>query len=69
MADSAPAYLSRLNPVRGPRFQMLFAAIAPLLMTGAFAERLRFWPAFGLLVGWEALVYYPVAHWSGPAPM
>ena len=48
---------------------MLFAAIAPLLMTGAFAERLRFWPAFGLLVGWEVLVYYPVAHWSGPAPM
>jgi Amt family ammonium transporter len=44
-------------------FQMLFAAIAPLLMTGAFAERLRFWPAIAFLILWEVLVYYPVAHW------
>ena len=44
-------------------FQMLFAAISPLLMTGAFAERLRFWPAYAFLVLWEVLVYYPVAHW------
>ena len=44
-------------------FQMLFAAISPLLMTGAFAERLRFWPSLAFMVGWEALVYYPVAHW------
>jgi hypothetical protein len=44
-------------------FQMMFAAITPLLMTGAWAERLR-WPAFvGLCVGFECLVYYPVAHW------
>lgn len=44
-------------------FQMMFAAIAPLLMTGSFAERLR-WSAFvGLIVGFEVLVYYPVAHW------
>lgn len=44
-------------------FQMLFAAISPLLMTGAFAERLRFWPSLMLMVTWEVLVYYPVAHW------
>jgi Amt family ammonium transporter len=44
-------------------FQMLFAAISPLLMTGAFAERLRFWPSLVLMVGWEMLVYYPIAHW------
>ena len=44
-------------------FQMLFAAISPLLMTGAFAERLRFWPTLALTVLWEVLVYYPVAHW------
>ena len=44
-------------------FQMLFAAISPLLMTGAFAERLRFWPSFILIVAWEVLVYFPVAHW------
>lgn len=44
-------------------FQMMFAAIAPLLMTGSFAERIR-WSAFvGLIIGFEVFVYYPVAHW------
>ena len=44
-------------------FQMMFAAIAPLLMTGSFAERLS-WPSFvGLTLGFEVFVYYPVAHW------
>jgi ammonia channel protein AmtB len=44
-------------------FQMLFAAICPLLMTGAFASRFRFWPWFVFTMSWELLVYYPVAHW------
>jgi len=44
-------------------FQMMFAAITPLLMTGAFAERLR-WRAFvPFMLLWSLLVYYPVAHW------
>ena len=44
-------------------FQMMFAAITPLLMTGSFAERMR-WSAFvGLMIGFEVLVYFPVAHW------
>jgi len=44
-------------------FQMLFAAISPLLMTGSFAGRFRFWPWLAFTVLWELLVYYPVAHW------
>jgi ammonia channel protein AmtB len=51
------------NTGRALRPQMLFAAITPLLMTGAFAERLRFWPALLFFVLWEVCVYYPVAHW------
>jgi Amt family ammonium transporter len=44
-------------------FQMMFAAITPLLMTGAFAERVK-WRAFIMItVLWEVFVYYPVAHW------
>lgn len=44
-------------------FQMMFAAITPLLMTGAFAERLR-WRAFvPFILLWSLVVYYPVAHW------
>jgi Amt family ammonium transporter len=44
-------------------FMMMFAIISPLLMTGAYAERVPF-PAFlCVTVLWEILVYYPVSHW------
>lgn len=44
-------------------FQMNFASITPLLMTGAFAERISFGPFIVFALLWEVLVYYPVAHW------
>ncbi len=44
-------------------FQMMFAAITPALITGAFAERMKF-SALLLFAGlWSLLVYTPVAHW------
>eukprot|EP00291_Cryptomonas_curvata_P026344 CAMPEP_0172175382 /NCGR_PEP_ID=MMETSP1050-20130122/14194_1 /TAXON_ID=233186 /ORGANISM="Cryptomonas curvata, Strain CCAP979/52" /LENGTH=473 /DNA_ID=CAMNT_0012847473 /DNA_START=48 /DNA_END=1469 /DNA_ORIENTATION=+ len=44
-------------------FQMMFATITPLLMTGSYAERLR-WNAFLVFtISWEILVYYPLVHW------
>ena len=44
-------------------FQGMFAVIAPALITGSFAERMRF-PAFILFtLAWATLVYDPVAHW------
>lgn len=44
-------------------FQMMFAVITPALITGAFAERIRFkvFVLFTLL--WATLVYAPIAHW------
>jgi Amt family ammonium transporter len=44
-------------------FQMMFACITPLLMTGAYAERLAWRPFLIFTVAWEVVVYYPVAHW------
>ncbi|KAJ9468084.1 Ammonium transporter 1 [Diplonema papillatum] len=44
-------------------FQMMFACITPLLMTGAYAERLAWRPFVALTCLWELFVYYPVAHW------
>jgi Amt family ammonium transporter len=44
-------------------FQMMFAAISPLLITGAFAERLRFKAYIIFIIVWEIFIYYPVAHW------
>ncbi|KAL9654588.1 hypothetical protein ABK040_006652 [Willaertia magna] len=48
-------------------FQMMFACITPLLMTGAFAERLKWKSYIIMVVLWEILVYYPCAHiiWGG----
>jgi ammonia channel protein AmtB len=44
-------------------YQMMFAVIAPALITGAFADRVRF-PAYLLFITfWLLLVYCPVAHW------
>ena len=43
-------------------FQMMFCSITPLLMTGAFAERIRILGFVILITVWEILVYYPVAH-------
>lgn len=44
-------------------FHMCFAMLAPAIMTGAFAERMRF-PAFCLfIVCWIMAVYCPFAHW------
>lgn len=44
-------------------YQCMFAVITPALITGAFAERVRFAPfaVFSLL--WAVFVYNPVCHW------
>lgn len=44
-------------------FQLFFAAITPALITGAFAERMKFW-SFALFSAlWLLIVYAPLAHW------
>ncbi len=44
-------------------FQLMFAVITPALITGAFAERMRFGGYVLFLALWSLLVYAPVAHW------
>ena len=42
----------------------MFAVIAPALISGAYAERMKF-SAYALFtLGWTTLVYDPIAHWS-----
>lgn len=44
-------------------FQLMFAIITPALITGAYAERMKF-TAFALFtILWSTLVYFPVCHW------
>lgn len=44
-------------------FQMMFAIITPALITGAFAERMKFSSFLVFMVVWMTVVYSPVAHW------
>jgi len=48
-------------------YQLTFAIITPTLMTGAFADRLRFKPYVIFIILWHILVYCPFAHlsWGG----
>jgi Amt family ammonium transporter len=44
-------------------FQMMFAVITPALISGAFAERMKFSAYVVFILLWSTLVYDPVAHW------
>ena len=44
-------------------FQMMFAAITPALIAGAFAERMKFSAFLLFTLLWSTLVYDPLAHW------
>src|SRR5215831_14738478 len=44
-------------------FQMMFAVITPALMTGAFAERMKFSAFVVFSLVWATVIYDPLAHW------
>ncbi len=54
-ATSTPVYTHVL-------FQGMFAIITPALISGAIAERIRFWPFTIFSILWVTLVYCPLAH-------
>jgi len=43
-------------------FQLMFAIITPALITGAFAERMKFSAMLLFTVLWATVVYFPLAH-------
>ncbi len=45
-------------------FQLKFAIIAPALITGGFAERVRFWAYILFMVLFCVFIYCPLAHWT-----
>lgn len=45
-------------------FQLKFAIITPALITGSFAERVRFWSYLLFICLWSLLIYCPLAHWT-----
>ncbi|MFA6078753.1 MAG: ammonium transporter [Candidatus Omnitrophota bacterium] len=58
-----PDYAATIPHLLFMVYQMMFAVITPALITGAFAERMKFstYVIFTLL--WATFVYDPVCHW------
>ena len=44
-------------------YQLMFAVITPALISGAFAERMKFSAYLAFTLLWATFVYDPVAHW------
>jgi Amt family ammonium transporter len=61
--EPSTVYATTIPFVLFAAFQLMFAAITPALITGAFAERKRFASFVLFTVLWSVLVYSPIAHW------
>ena len=57
------AYVEGIPGLVFAAYQGMFAVITPALMTGAFAERIKFGPFLVFVVLWVHLVYFPWCHW------
>jgi Amt family ammonium transporter len=58
-----PDYAPTIPFVLFAAFQLMFAAITPALISGAFAERKRFGAFVLFTILWSIFVYSPLAHW------
>jgi ammonium transporter, Amt family len=57
-----PAYAATIPAQTFMVYQLMFAIITPALITGAFAERMKFSAMLVFMVLWALLVYSPMAH-------
>jgi Amt family ammonium transporter len=62
-AEPNPDYAATIPHSAFMIFQMMFAVITPALITGAFAERIKFGAFLAFVLLWATLVYDPLAHW------
>ncbi|MFL5689672.1 MAG: ammonium transporter, partial [Chloroflexota bacterium] len=61
--EPSPIYAVTIPFMLFAMFQLMFAAITPALITGAFAERKRFGSFVLFTILWSILIYSPIAHW------
>ncbi len=57
-----PGYASTIPLQTFMIYQLMFAIITPALITGAFAERMKFSAMLIFLTAWSIVVYAPMAH-------
>jgi Amt family ammonium transporter len=58
-----PDYAPTVPHMAFMMYQAMFAVITPALITGAFAERMKFSAYLLFILLWSTIVYDPVAHW------
>lgn len=61
--DDSLDYAPTIPGVLFAKFQLMFACITPLLLTGTIAERMKFSAYIPFIVAWSILIYYPLTHW------
>jgi Amt family ammonium transporter len=61
--NPSPDYGSTVPHVAFMIFQCMFAIITPALITGAFAERVKFSSFLLFTILWATFVYNPLCHW------
>jgi len=61
-AEPNADYAATIPQLTFMAFQLMFAIITPALITGAFAERIRFPAKIAFTCLWMLLIYYPLAH-------
>jgi Amt family ammonium transporter len=59
----SPDYATTIPHVAFMIFQAMFAIITPALITGAFAERMKFSTFLVFIAIWSTVVYSPLCHW------
>lgn len=58
-----PDYAPTIPHLLFMAYQMMFAVITPGLITGAFAERMKFSAYVIFTLAWATFVYDPICHW------
>ncbi|HEV8663260.1 MAG TPA: ammonium transporter, partial [Candidatus Methylomirabilis sp.] len=61
--DPNPDYAGTIPHQTFMIYQMMFAIITPALITGAFAERMKFGSFLVFTLLWATFIYNPLAHW------
>jgi Amt family ammonium transporter len=60
--DPNPDYAGTVPHLTFMIYQLMFAVITPALITGAFAERMKFKAMLAFMALWTVVVYSPMAH-------
>ena len=61
-AEPNPAYAATIPQQTFMIYQLMFAIITPALISGAFAERMKFSAMLLFTTLWSLIVYFPMAH-------